>query len=267
MRIRVDSRSVVQALHPCSLEGLAYQIDPYVGCEHACCYCYAQDRGEVAWGKEVIVRKGLVEALDRELSGLPPQTIYMGMNTDPYQPVELEEYQTRRVLELLARRGFSACVLTKSGMVIRDIDLFRAMPGSSVGFSIAFHEEETRRLFEAAAPSNDERFLALEALTKAGIETYVLACPIMPPPVTDVGSLLDIVAPLADTVWLYRLAVESEANPSWLRLRAVLDEYFPEVVEECRQAALDPDHPYWGDLRARLERLRSSRGLKLRIEL
>lgn len=267
MRIRVSSHTVSEALQPSSLEGFAYQIDPYVGCEHACCYCYAQNRGGVAWGEEVAVYRGLVEALERQLSAIAPQTIYVGMNTDPYQPVELEERQTRKVLELLARRGFSACVLTKSGMVIRDIDLFRAMPGSSVGFSIAFHEEETRRLFEEAAPSNDERFLALETLKKAGIETYVLVCPVMPPPIADVGPIIDTVAPLADTVWFYRLAANSEADPSWRRLKAVLDEYFPEATEMCRQAALSPDHPYWHELRARLERVKSERGLKMRIEL
>jgi DNA repair photolyase len=88
----------------------------------------------------------------------------MDWNSDRYQSCERIERQTRRVLELLAQSGFSACILTKSGLVARDADLLAAMPGSSAGISLAFQDEQVRQLLESAAPPNDVRIGALQAL-------------------------------------------------------------------------------------------------------
>ena len=133
----------------------------------------------------------------REISSIKPQTIYFGMNTDPYQPSEITFKQTRKALELLAERNFSASILTKSGLVTRDIDLLTKI--DSVGFSIAFQDEDVRKLFERRAPPNRERMDALKKIKEAGIETYTLICPVMPF-ITDVESLIDLVAPYSDTI-------------------------------------------------------------------
>lgn len=267
MHVTVRTGCQALALTPCSLEGFAYQFDPYVGCAHRCCYCYAQNRTEVDWEHEVLIHEGLTEELDSELSGITPQTIYVGMNTDPYQPVEQEYLQTRRALQALARRGFSACILTKSGLATRDVDLLSRMSGSSVGFSIAFHDEGVRRLFESNAPANDERVSALKMLKEAGIETYMLICPVMPPPITDVDAIIDVVAPYVDTIWVYALRMKGEEDANWRKLEAVLSSYFPDTMERCKEMAFTPTHPHWDGLRANLERIRSERGLNMRVEL
>jgi DNA repair photolyase len=143
-------------LAPCSLEGMRYQVDPYSGCEHDCAYCYAQNDVDVDWRREVGIIPDLAARLDQELARLEPQAVYLGMNTDPYQPQEADLGQTRAVLETLLGRGMSACVLTKSDMVIRDIDIYTKMPGSSVGTSMAFQRERDRQAFEAC-PSRPQR--------------------------------------------------------------------------------------------------------------
>jgi DNA repair photolyase len=124
------------------------------------------------------------------------------MNTDPYQPVEEKRRHTRQALELLVEFGFSACILTKSDLVVCDIDLLQNMTDCSVGFSLNFEDEEVRRIFEPYAPSNQRRIAALKMLREAGVETYVLNCPVMPY-ITDVETLIDVVAPIADTIWIY----------------------------------------------------------------
>jgi DNA repair photolyase len=258
-----QNRPILQA---CSLEMFAHQCDPYLGCEHRCSYCYALNQAETDWSREIQVHRDFAARLRAELFPLNPQTIYFGMNTDPYQPVEEKRRHTRQALELLVEFGFSACLLTKSDLVLRDIDLLQNMTDCSVGFSLAFEDEENRRPFEPYAPSNQMRIAALKVLKEAGVETYVLICPVMPY-ITDVETLIDIVAPVADTIWVYALRMRSESDRNWQNLLNVLSDDFPELTEQYRQIAFMRDHPYWLELSGKLEEIRSKRGLNLRIEL
>lgn len=253
-------------LIPCSLEMFNFHVDPYIGCEHHCQYCYALNNAETDWEKEIMIHEELIERLSQELSKLEPQTIYIGMDTDPYQPSERTSKQTRKILELLADRDFSVCILTKSGMVTRDIDLLVKMPGSSVGISIAFQDEQTRQLFEKNAPPNKERLGPLKELKNAGIETYSMICPVMPF-ITNVESLIEYVAPYSDTIWIYRLQMDSEEATNWRNVQSILNLHFPELTEQYRNIAFTKDHPYWAGIRRDLERIQSKKHLNLKIEL
>jgi DNA repair photolyase len=257
------NRPILQA---CSLEMFAYQYDPYIGCEHRCSYCYALNRAETDWSREIQAHRDFAVRLRSELFPLTPQTIYFGMNTDPYQPVEEKRRYTRQALELLVEFGFSACILTKSDLVLRDIELFQNMTDCSVGFSLAFQDEEVRSIFEPYAPSNQRRIAALKKLKEAGVETYVLICPVMPY-ITDVEMLIEVVSPMADTIWVYPLRMRSESDHNWQNVLGLLSEDFPDLTEHYRQVAFGRDHPYWSDLGCKLEKIRSRSGLNLRIEL
>ncbi len=254
-----------QIIQPCSLGMYSYQIDPYIGCEHHCYYCYILNRPEEEKG-DILIHKDLTERLNKELYKLESQTIYMGMNTDPYQSSEKTYKQTRQVLEILLNRGFSVCILTKSDLVVRDIDLLSNMVDSSAGISIAFQDEHTRQLFEAKAPSNKRRVEALRKLKEADIETYTLICPVMPF-ITDVESLIDMVELYSDTIWLYALNMKEEEDRNWQNIREILDSNYPEMTEQYRKIAFTNKHPYWIELREKLNKLKLKRGLNLRIEL
>jgi DNA repair photolyase len=264
MKVRPCSNRPI--LEPCSLEGYAYQLDPYIGCEHRCHYCYALNQAETDWAEEILTHQDLIGQLSHELSALEPQPIYIGWNSDAYQPCEGNCRQTRQALELLAARGFSVCILTKSDLVVRDIDLIAGMQGSSVGFSIAFQDEHIRQLFEAAAPPNERRIEALRRLRAAGIETYVLITPVMPF-ISDVKALIEMVAPYADTIWIYGLSFEGEGDRNWGNVRSILECHLPEMTAKYRQIAFSVDHLYWVELRQELEALQRRRGLDLRIGL
>jgi DNA repair photolyase len=264
--MKVSLCSKRKILQPCSLSGYEYQIDPYVGCEHHCFYCYALNQAETDWAKEILIYPDFAAQLQQELAAIHPQTIYFGWNCDPYQPSEVSYRQTRVALEMLVQRGFSVCILTKSDLVTRDIDLIAQMPGSSVGFSLAFQDENTRRLFEANAPDNEVKLKALECLKAAGVRTYTLICPVMPF-VTEVESLIEMVAPYSDTIWFYALSMEKDTDRNWRFLSRILDQHFPQLTEKYRQIAFSSTNSYWSELHMLLERLNLTKRLDLRIEL
>lgn len=265
--MKIRQREEGQILQPCRPEWLfAYYVDPYIGCEHQCYYCYSLNQTDTDETKEIIIHNDIVRQLSRELSALEPQTIYMGMNSDPYQPCERAYEQTRQVLELLTQGGFSVCILTKSDLVVRDIDLYTKMKGSSVGISIAFQDERVRRVFEAKTLPNEKRIEALKRLQKAGIETYTLICPVMPF-ITDVKLLIEMAKPYADTIWIYPLSMEKEEDRNWQNVKQVLNRHFPDMLEKYKQIAFSKDHLYWTQLRRELERLQREKKLNLRIEL
>ncbi len=264
MRVRTCQNRAV--LEPCLLEGYAFQVDPYIGCGHHCQYCYALNEAETDWSEEIRIHEDVVGKLDRELAATGSQAIYVGWNSDPYQPVEQQYRQTRAVLELLAELGCTVCTLTKSDLVTRDIDLLQRMPGSSAGTSLAFHDDAIRRQFERAAPGNARRVAALQALHEAGVETYALICPVIPH-LTDVVALIEQVADHADTIWVYPVAVEGEDDVAWRNLEGILGEHHPQLLEPIREIVFSPDHPYWMELLQQLEELRARRDLHLRLEL
>ena len=264
--MKVNRCSRRKILNPCSLKMHNYQINTYIGCEHLCRYCYGLNNTETDWHKEILIHKDIIEQLAQEINSLEPQSIYIGMNSDPYQPSEKTFKKTRKVLELFVKRGFSVCILTKSELVTRDIDLIAKMHGSSVGFSIAFQDERTRQLFEKNSPSNKERIEALKILKNSGIETYTLICPIMPF-ITDIESVIELMSPYSDTIWVYKIHMESENDKNWINVKSILDKHFPELTEQYQKITFSKNHPYWKRIRHKLEEIKSKKCLNLKIEL
>lgn len=166
------------------LPGLDWAVNPYRGCVHACAYCYAQDvtrfepRSE--WGSVVAVKTDIVQRLKRELGKDSSGVFGVGTVTDPYQPLEEAHRLTRGCLVLLKRFGAKASVLTKSGLVLRDMDVFEGWDGAEVGMSIGSTDEGLCRVIEPNAPSPESRFRALATLTEAGVDTYLMAAPVLP---------------------------------------------------------------------------------------
>lgn len=243
-----------------------YQFDTYKGCEHQCCYCYALNSPETDWGKEILIHENLPAQLDAELDLLEPQTIYIGMNSDPYQQSEIKSCQTRKALEIIAEKGFSASVLTKSGLIIRDIALFNRMPSPSAGISVAFTDEISRKHFEKKAAPTAERIGTLKTLQAAGIRTYTLICPIMPF-ITDVESIINQVAPYSDQIWAYKLKMNSPRDPNWLNLHLTLEQYYPELSHPYKDIVFNKTHDYWDEIRIVLKEAKKSCGSEIFIEV
>lgn len=264
--MKVSKCSDRPVLLPCRLKELDYQVDTYIGCEHYCRYCYVLPEAETDWSEEIRIHSDIVGRLTNEIDRIAPQTIYMGYHTDPYQPCEAECLQTRNVLELLLQKGFSASILTKSDLVVRDIDILKEMKDAAVSISAVFHDNATRRLFEANTMDTEKRIEALRQLKDAGINTGALICPVIPY-VTDAIQLVDMLQPYADIIWIYGLSINDRSGQSWLNVQAILDKQFPDLAEPIERAVFSKDHVYWTQLREELETLKKERQLNLNIHV
>ncbi len=264
--MKVSTCSYRTILEPCGLENMDYQVDSYVGCEHYCNYCYALTWAESDWSKEILIHNDIVEHLSEEIEKIPSQTIYMGYHTDPYQPCEAEYHQTRKVLELFLQKGFSASILTKSDLVVRDIDILKEMNDAAVSFSVAFNDNQTRRLFEANTMDTERRIETLHQLKEAGVRTGALLCPVIPY-ITDAIQLIDMLEPYTDVIWIYALSINDRSGQNWLKIQKILNSQFPDLMEQIEPAIFSKDHNYWTQLRDDLVALKNNRQLNLNIHL
>jgi DNA repair photolyase len=164
---------------------LDYTLNPYVGCEHGCAYCYARfikrfTGHKEKWGEFVDVKINAPSLLQHEIGKKKIGKVWISGLGDPYQPLEGEYELTRRCLEILSRHGWPVTIQTKSPFVLRDIELLRKLKGLEVTFSIATADENMRRLFEPNSPCLRERIEALEKLHSEGVKTSVMIAPMLP---------------------------------------------------------------------------------------
>jgi DNA repair photolyase len=167
-------------------------INPYRGCEHGCVYCFARPTHAymglspgLDFETRLFVKQGAAELLERELSapGYVPKTIAIGTNTDPYQPIERQHRVMRSVLEVLARTGHPVGIVTKSALVVRDLDLLKPMAERGlvkVALSITTLDRKLARTMEPRASSPERRLEAVRLLSEAGVPTCVMVAPIIP---------------------------------------------------------------------------------------
>jgi len=180
------------------LPGLDWAINPYRGCAHACRYCYAQDvtRFEMdkEWGSVIEAKTNIVSRLKRELEKGTEGVYGIGTVTDPYQPAEREYKLTRGCLVLLKRANARVSILTKSDLVLRDLDVLAGWDGAEVGISIGCPDDDVAAITEPGACPPSRRFKALAELSRADISSYLMAAPILPGVCDSEESLNDLVA-------------------------------------------------------------------------
>lgn len=162
-----------------------YVVNPYVGCQHGCSYCYARfmkrfTHHHEPWGQFVDVKINAPELLAREIRRKTPQRVWVSGVCDPYQPVEGKFQLTRQCLQLLLDAGWPVTIQTRSALVLRDLDLLAGRQGLEAGLSVTTADDATRKLFEPQAPPIRERVRALEQLHHSGIHTYAMIAPMLP---------------------------------------------------------------------------------------
>jgi DNA repair photolyase len=170
------------ALPRSNLPGMDYALNPYVGCEHDCIYCFAPDvlhKDAAKWGKEVGVRSNLPTLLAKEIRN-KRGVIGIGTVTDPYQPLEKSCLVTRKCLMEIIRHDNPISVLTKSDLVVRDIELIAATRRPEVGVTVTTVDDRISQAFEPGAPLPARRLEALRQLSAAGLNTYAMIGPVLP---------------------------------------------------------------------------------------
>lgn len=181
--MKVVEVPVQEALAPSLLAGYDWALNPYRGCAFDCLYCYAPDVVRIDradWATTIYVKRGVARALARELKRKQRGVIGMSTVTDPYQPVERKLEVTRHCLEAVAHAGWPISVLTKSPLVVRDLDLLAKIPGAEVGISLATGLDAERKRWEPSCPSVPARLEALGKVADAGVRAYVFAGPLLP---------------------------------------------------------------------------------------
>jgi len=155
-----------------------YSISPYTGCAHACRYCYITSY--IPDGFRSRPKERFLERLKMDLSNVSPQIpISIANSSDPYTPPEERMQLTRRALQILLESGFKVQLITKSDLVMRDVDLIAA-GNCSVSFTITTLDEKVSDRLEPGAPPPSRRLEALRLLTKQGVPCSVRLDPIIP---------------------------------------------------------------------------------------
>ena len=156
-----------------------YTVNLYKGCTHGCIYCYAPSltHDERKWGTYVDVKVNAPLVLERELRGLQKEEVFLSSASDPYQPAEARYRLTRRCLEVLHRDRFPVSILTRSPLVLRDLDLLKKFDRVRVGMSIT---TVPVKKFEPGVPPLQRRISTLKGLRMAGIRTWVSLAPVIP---------------------------------------------------------------------------------------
>ncbi len=167
-------------------------INPYRGCEHGCVYCFARPTHSymgmspgLDFESKLFAKPDAARLLEKELSkeGYQPRTIAIGTNTDPYQPIEKQYRIMREVLEVLEARNHPVGIVTKSALVVRDIDILSRMAErglAKVALSVTTLDRMLARTMEPRAATPTKRLEAIRQLSDAGIPTSVMVAPIIP---------------------------------------------------------------------------------------
>ncbi len=182
-------------------------INPYRGCEHGCVYCFARPTHAflglspgLDFESKLFVKPDAPVLLERELSapGYTPRTIAIGTNTDPYQPIERQYEIMRRILEVLERAGHPVGIVTKSALIVRDIDILTRMAErnlAKVAISVTTLDPALARTMEPRASAPAKRLEALRRLAEAGVPTSVMVAPVIPAiNDADIERILDAAA-------------------------------------------------------------------------
>lgn len=167
-------------------------INPYRGCEHGCIYCFARPTHSymglsagLDFEAKLFAKPDAPRLLERELSkpGYKVKPIAIGTNTDPYQPIEREWRIMRQILEILDKANHPVVIVTKSALILRDIDILKSMAERGlvkVGISVTTLDRKLARTMEPRASTPAKRLEAIKTLSEAGIPVAVMMAPIIP---------------------------------------------------------------------------------------
>ena len=236
-----------------------FSVNPYVGCEHACRYCYASfmkrfTNHREPWGEFVDVKFWTPIKNPKKYSG---REFFIGSVTDPYQPCEEKFKRTRLFLEQMIDSGCKISIATKSDLVIRDIDLIKKFPEARVSFSINTLDENFRAEMDRAV-SIERRIRAMEILHDAGIRTTCFISPIFPG-ITDVQEIIDRTKDHCNLIWLENLNLRGDYKA---RILDFIRQKYPKLIDLYRKIYLEKDRSYWKDLDSQIKNFTVSRNLK-----
>ena len=217
-----------------------YSLNPYVGCEHGCKYCYACfmkrfTNHEEPWGEFLDVKFWKPLSHPERYRG---KEVFLGSVTDPYQPAEEKYRRTRAVLEELRGSGVKLSIATKSDLILRDLDLIQSFPGARISWSINTLDENFKDDMDRAALI-PHRLAVTKAYHEAGVRTTCFISHICPG-TSVVPAIIGRVKGDCNLIWLENLNLRGTFKPVILKY---IREKRPDLV------------PLYEDISARKQRL------------
>lgn len=254
----VSAKSILTAS---KLPGCDFAANPYVGCPHACRYCYAvymkrfTDHPE-PWGTFLDVKEAPPLTHPEKYRG---KTVFLSSVTDAYNPYEAEFRKTRELLEQLVDLGVSLHVTTKSNLVLRDLDLLKQFESVQVAFSINTLDETFRRDMDRAS-TIAERIEAMQILHDNGIPTITFISPIFPV-LTRVFDIIEATHDSCDEIWLENLNLRACNRGVIL---GYIHQRHPQLSRLYDDIYLRKNHAYWHELSRSVEAYAVEHGICLR---
>lgn len=258
MKVAVKTIETKNIVTKSNLPVCDFSVNPYIGCEHACKYCYASFMKRFTnhpeeWGYFLDVKDWGKIKNPEKYSG---KELFIGSVTDAYQPAEEKYKRTRALLEQLQGSGAKLSIATKSDLILRDLDLIKTFPDTEVSFSINTLDENFKDDMDCAA-SIARRINAMKEFYKAGIRTTCFISPIFPK-ITDVKAIIKETKSFCNLVWLENLNLRGNYRPIILNYIA---EKYPELVPLYNAIYSKNDRTYWFELDAEIRAFCKKEGL------
>ena len=235
-----------------------FSVNPYVGCAHACKYCYASFMKRFTnhaepWGEFVDVKRWPEIKNPQKYAG---KELFLGSVTDAYQPLEEKYGRTRALLEQMQGSGCKLSIATKSDLVLRDLDLIKTVPNARVSWSINTLDEGFREDMDRAV-SIRRRLDAMQAFYEAGVRTTCFISPIFPG-ITDAKAIIRRVMKQCHLVWLENLNLRGGYKGDVL---SYISRYYPRLAPLYHDIYQKGDRTYWAELDAELRTFAGEEGL------
>ena len=241
----VQEKEVKSILSKSNLPIAGYTANTYIGCPHACKYCYADFMKRFTghkekWGTFIDVKYWNPIKNPQKYDG---ETVIVGSVTDGYNQCEEEFYRTRQLLEELEGSGVNLIITTKSDLVLRDLDLIRKFNDPLVSWSINTLDEDFKDDMDDAPPIKN-RIRAMKRFHKEGIRTTCFISPIFPA-ITNPIEIIEEVRNFCDYIWLENLNLRGGYKKTILDY---IDLKYPELMPIYKEIYTHKDMSYWRDL-------------------
>ncbi len=257
-KLDIRETEVRSILSKSNLPVCEYSVNPYVGCPHACKYCYASFMKRFTnhpepWGEFLDIKYWPEIKNPKKYAG---RELFIGSVTDPYNPQEEKYGRTRALLEQLRGSGAKLSIATKSDLILRDLDLIRSFPDARVSWSVNTLDEGFKDDMDRAV-SIERRLSAMEAFHRAGVRTTCFISPIFPG-ITDVEAIIRRTKGQCNLIWLENLNLRGV-------YKAVIMEYirerYPQFLSLYSEIYDQKSRDYWEALDAELKACAAGLGL------
>jgi DNA repair photolyase len=240
-----------------------YVVNPYIGCTHRCIYCYAEfmkrfTNHSESWGEFLDIKRCSKKIKKSSLSG---KTILISSVTDPYNRYETKYRATRDILHQLLDSDAKIEILTKSSLVLQDIDIIKKFKNIKIGISLNTLDDTFRALIEPFAPSIRERLKALKVLKEEGIETYSFISPIFPG-LTDFKTIVDHIGDTVNNYCFENLNLRGGYKEKILKF---ISQYRPDLQALYFDIYVANNTSYWEKVKCDIENTFQNNNIKYKL--